>query len=439
MNRSTFLGAILLLCSFSAIAQAQVYGISAIGETQNGDLIAGYGATALDYELAAYYVGYTESFMYEETTVKDSGAAFDHDVPELSLYVAEVNTETPSHQYAANYAVITDHYLGFYFYHPIYGYYDPYGFRYYGDEYGSDETWYGCTCGGYYSFELMYLGSTEIGLYQPALTVEFQKADGSTLASPLRVGISSVNFDRRQNLKAVVSRPSAAPGFNIEVSGKLTLSDVSRSNNVFTFNIVGSSKSDARGDQYIRARHSSLGLNFERTASVVVPWNVGLPHDTTGGGVVIANIGVNSTTSPADPATASNLYRLITIYARYLNILVVDQFGDGVGAPELYRDSEVFEEFAPGTGFIPINRRITPNSTYVDPTGRVTFKFTPPDTISVNDTQALINWVSAPTQPMPAVTEVQNIRVRIDTFTLLTGIFNRVVTTVPPSGVNISW
>jgi hypothetical protein len=273
MKRSTFLGAALLLFSFFTVAQAQIYGISAIGEHPDYDLIEGYGATALEYEVAAYYIGYTESFILEENTVTDSGSAYDRDVPELALYVAEVYTETPSHQYGANYYVITDHYVGFYFFHPVLGFYDPFGFRF-GEagEGGSDVTWFGCICDGYYSFELIYLGSTGVGISQPALTVEFQRLDGSPLPSPLRVGISSSSKNRRQSLRAMVSRPSVAARINIEASGKLDLADVNRlGGNLIVFTIVGNNRSDDPGDQYIRASYAPLGINHERTVSVVIP------------------------------------------------------------------------------------------------------------------------------------------------------------------------
>jgi len=163
----------------------------------------------------------------------------------------------------------------------------------------------------------------DVNFVAPGSTVvidlAFQKSDGSALPSTLRVGITANGHDRKQHLRAVVDPSSEAANITISVSSKLQLSNVSTSGGIITFDVVGATKSDSRGDSTITARHSS-GTTFTKSTSVVVPAQVGTPHDTTGGGVVIANRALNVTTLPPIINVPSSQVDLVTIYSRALSI-----------------------------------------------------------------------------------------------------------------------
>jgi len=285
--------------------------------------------------------------------------------------------------------------------------------------------------------------TTSIGAY--VLGVTFQKSDGSSLPSPLRVGISSVNFDRRQHLRVVVAPSSLAQYFQIQVSGNLQLSNVSSSGNIITFDVVGLARSMSRGDQYIRARYNGdfggQAFNTDHPVSVVVPWQIATPYDLVGVGPVITNRAINADTSPVDPNIPSSQYRLLTTYLRNLTVTVLDQFtpGDPVGDAELYGNSMIYESDDFGGTFFAINQRLFPDSTYLDPVGVFRAKPTPPIIVSASDTTTINSWLASPPQEMPTLFVHPYVVVRVDFFVLDgTGLFRRSVTTSPPDSITIT-
>jgi hypothetical protein len=183
-----------------------------------------------------------------------------------------------------------------------------------------------------------------------------------------------------------------------------------------------------RGDAMIIATHSSGGMS-KYPVSVVVPFQVGTPHDVTGGGLVAANRVLDATTSPAIIGLPPGQVQLATIYVRFLNILVWDQFGDTIGT--LYAGAAVTE-----LGGIAINQNLTAASTYSDPVG---FFFVPVIAVVPAGSPAALAWPTQPLAPMQARTATQNISVQIDGFALTPAIVNRGVTATPPNTVTITW
>jgi hypothetical protein len=98
------------------------------------------------------------------------------------------------------------------------------------------------------------------------LRITLQKGDGSSLPSPLRVGISyddntnNIHHDRKQPLRAVVEPAAEAANVTITVSSKLSSSDVNTTNGVITFKVVGTMESDNPGDQTITAKSEQATL-----------------------------------------------------------------------------------------------------------------------------------------------------------------------------------
>jgi hypothetical protein len=235
-------------------------------------------------------------------------------------------------------------------------------------------------------------------------------------------------------LKAVVSPANQTTKVSIQVSSAITLSNVSRGNGVITFDIVGNTKSNTRGDASITAKYNSTRPIKTQQVSVVVPAKIATPHDTTGN-FVVANRALDSTTSPAIPLNTAPLYLLsdevylVTEYSRYLTITVKDQFDDLIG--DIYEGAVISET-------IPINQTLTSSSTYLDPVGYLVEK--PTSSIVKRNSSAASNWLSAPQLQIPITgSSTQNIDVRVDGFLLNPSIVNRIINVSPPSNVTITW
>jgi hypothetical protein len=98
------------------------------------------------------------------------------------------------------------------------------------------------------------------------ITVSFQKQDGSSLPSTLKVGISATLLDgttvhdRTQHLQALVTPHASVSQVTLTASSQLTMSVTSTdaTSGLIKFDIVGKTQSQDRGDATIwRQRHSS--------------------------------------------------------------------------------------------------------------------------------------------------------------------------------------
>jgi hypothetical protein len=264
------------------------------------------------------------------------------------------------------------------------------------------------------------------------VSVQFQKSDGSALPSPLRVGITANEHDRKQQLRAVVTPGNQVGNVTISVSSKLSLSNVATSGNIINFNVVGNTKSMNAGDSSITATISGGGTS-SASVSVVVPGSIGTPHDTTGI-VVRKNMVADDTTSPPSIGTPAGQVALVTLYARNLTITVLDQFGDSLNT---YASAKV-EEYSDALGrWVNINSPLNGSGAYTDPVGVGIFYQNVPA-----GSQQAQNWPSQPLLLMPPNPPfTQTFRVRVDGFELTPSpaISNRTVTTTPPDSVTISW
>lgn len=304
-----------------------------------------------------------------------------------------------------------------------------------------------------------YISAEDCGLFDAYLngscpgfvvTVQLQKLTGATwgaVPNPLRVGISTtidnITHDRRQSLRAIVSPASQASNIAIGVSSKLQKSDVSAdtSTGIVTFKVVGVSPSDNQGDSTLTINHSGTSV-ITAPVTVVVPYKIATPHDTTGGGVIVENRALNITTSPALPNIPANQFMLMTVYLRNLTISVLDKWNNPVG--DLYQGAEITEGVS--STVIKINQFLTSSSTYSDPVG-----FGEGTTVVNANDPMVTAWPSQPKIPLRNGTQsgTQNLAVFVDGFRLNPdpAISNRVVTGVgngnsvasPPVSVTILW
>ncbi len=231
--------------------------------------------------------------------------------------------------------------------------------------------------------------------------------------------------------KRLSDRAAEANGFTIQGS-KAQISNVNKdaTAGVITFDAVGVTPSDQRGDGSITASNS--GVTFSQSVSVIVPKKIAIPHDTSGN-LVIGNRALNKDTSPAIPDIPSSKVLLVTIYMRFLTITVTDQFDEAVG--DLYLGAEITEIY-PGQSEIAINQALTASSTYTDPVGRAEHNG---EIVDAGSTRAQ-DWINDAQIPMrPCLSETQNITVRVDGNELNPSIANRHIDTCPPSSVVITW
>jgi Big-like domain-containing protein len=295
-----------------------------------------------------------------------------------------------------------------------------------------------------------YISAEDCGLFLATLTsalpivvvqVAFQKSDGTALPSPLRMGISAttlggVTHDRTQHLRAVITPANEAANVTITSNNKLTVTQGTTSNGVINFDCVGKNQSGSHGDGTIKANHTGMVIGTA-AVDVLVPHNVSATHDTTGGGVVAANLVLDASTSPGWVCLPAGQVKLITGYYRFLNITVCDQFGGLMG--DLYEGAEVSEFASCDNQYHSINQPLTTSSTYVDPTG-LSASQTNGSVVPAGSPEAQ-SW---PSQPLitfqGSASNTDNIGVRVDGFQLNPGIVNRqwTISSSPPS-VTIAW
>lgn len=273
-------------------------------------------------------------------------------------------------------------------------------------------------------------------------SVAFQKGDGSTLPTPLRVGISSVKLDgtaqnRAQQLKALVSPASMAEHVMI-IGNKVQISDRTPNNStgVVTFKVVGITPSEQPADGSIRAEVGSTPL---RTHPITVVVPAKLTHDA-GGSLIIQNKPMNVTTSPPAVAVPATQMLLNTLYYKSFTVTVKDKWDMHVG--DLYAGAEVTEVVG-NNDEASINSPVTASGTFIDPVGRIA-----PGAILVPATDPRVAaWPSQPKlqalQPgLCSDTGTQNIEVFVAGFELAPAIARSVVLCRNQSGtytLEVTW
>lgn len=266
--------------------------------------------------------------------------------------------------------------------------------------------------------------------------VTITKADGSTLPTPFRIGINGGGNDRKQSLKATVSPPNQAANITIEVSGKITLTNVVQAGNgVITFDVVGKTKSDATGDATITAKRSSSTLDT-KTVSVVVPSKV---SNQSVGSYWVQNLATDGNSSPATWGLSAGYVFLATWHCKTVTVTVHDQFDASIG--DVYINAHITEDTQGPLQYQPINQSINSSSSYLDPVCR----FLPSSTvidpiIRVEGNGAVISaWLADAHEPLDSFSQNVNPPVKVDGFLLNPGLGTRRLQTAPPSSVNITF
>lgn len=267
------------------------------------------------------------------------------------------------------------------------------------------------------------------------ITIQFQKQSGTPLGSAFRIGITYGPRDRTQHLQAVVQPKSEVGKVKLNSTSGIAVTNIAIVGNVINFDLFGFIKSDNPGDQNVTATHPA-GLTVSQSVSVVVPAKVAEPHDTNGSGVIVTNLLGSAGSSPVIAGVPPGKVELVTIYTRFLQVKVVDQFSDPIG--DLYQGAAVLEDDPTvGPGFFSINQPLSANSTYLDPVGAAT-EYIPPVYVSPTSAAA-IQWSSQPPLPLGNYSRTQNIEVEVDGFLLNPGIVGRTIVATPPNIVTITW
>jgi glucodextranase-like protein len=266
------------------------------------------------------------------------------------------------------------------------------------------------------------------------LTVQFQDQNGAPLPSPFRVGITANGHDRTQHLQAIVTPADEVKNVTLAGSSNIGVVNVAPSGNAIKFDLFGLIPSppapSPRGDQSIVATHSS-GITVPQSVSVVVPAQVAQPHETFSGPVTPINLLGSAGSSPAIIDVPPGSVALVTVYGKFLSVIVKDQFGDLIG--DIYLGASVFETSLR----FPINQSIRSDSTYLDPV--VVFEELNPGSVVPANSAAALTWPQQPPVLLTPETIPQNISVDVDGFVLNPGIVNRQITSIPPSTITITW
>lgn len=177
----------LLLCPQQAEAQ-YAYGASGIGYDSATKIVYGYSRTSVDYYAGTYYDPYVEGFLFGPFGLHDYGYNRGYE----SYFPAVVETDTFSAP-STRYDVISDHYVISYYsvsvticdywgFGPGCGY-DPYGFSFFGGQFGGFNYFNGWDYYGYVPERTYYLGSTGIAGITPPAEDPCNSSSGATAAA----------------------------------------------------------------------------------------------------------------------------------------------------------------------------------------------------------------------------------------------------------------
>lgn len=249
--------------------------------------------------------------------------------------------------------------------------------------------------------------------------VTFQFADGSALPNPLRIGLTTKITSRKVVLRAVILPAGAVEAKDIDIvlsvvkSKVLKISPPKIAGDVITFEVDGVFDTIASISTAIQAKHKTMGVLGEAPFRVVIPHQVDPEHDTVGrNGIESANLAQNITTSPAEPQASEKEAMLVTYYERFLEIKLLDQYGDSLG--DLYNNSKV-EESTDEKSFVSLNQPIQSGSFFFDPVGFTIPPFDKSLLVKIDSKEA-VEWPTQPKIPLPdgMGESRQNFALRID-------------------------
>jgi hypothetical protein len=262
------------------------------------------------------------------------------------------------------------------------------------------------------------------------VSIHFQTQSGVGLSSPLRVGVTKNGHDRTQHLQAVVDPGSEVGNVSLSSSSDVAVNNVAIAGNAINFDLIGIAYTDPNGpSDSITATHKN-GVTATQLVSVVIPFQVAIPHDCVGTLIPPFNLAATAKTSPAATGLDPGQAILWTIYERILTVTVWDQFMSPIG--DLYSGA-VITESDQQTGIT-----LSAASTYPDPTGVFTEDI-PPQIVPVLSADA-VNWPMKPLiPPMGTLTKDTSRMVEVDGFDLQPAVERRTATLVPPNNLTISW
>ncbi len=250
-----------------------------------------------------------------------------------------------------------------------------------------------------------------------------------------RIGITANGHDRTQHFSATVCPADEAGNVFISSGPHLQLSNErNQGNGVISFDLVGTDKSNGPGDTYVEADYWTGG-SVKKTATVIIPADVGKPHPTFDSVVTPANLVCNATSSPSyfpnPPSSPQNTF-LETAWIKNLTIQVVDQFTNPCG--DLYDGSIITEN-----GGTLINKTLS-GSSYSDPVGPG--KAPPGQPTTANDPM-VAQWPTMPTnlcgEPPVGKQFKSAPSVEVDGFTLTPGLAGRSYTYMGNNHLKIEW
>ena len=255
--------------------------------------------------------------------------------------------------------------------------------------------------------------------------------------NPLKIAVPTTQIDTSRNFSADL-HPQGGSATLDAVSADFRVDNLVPTATGINFDLVGVRlfESAAPGDQMLLFQINGV-ICLEWPVTTITPHAIGPTHDTVGtsgdpgpGGVQASNELLNDHTSPAIFNLPAPQVIRGTIYVRWLEVDVVDQFGDPLG--DFYEGADIVED-----GKL-INQKLALDSTYLDPVGW--WICTPPPLPDENDPRAAPWITTASPIPMQPFLTVQNIKIALDDLELTTGIVNRTVRTDPATqNIIIAW
>lgn len=264
------------------------------------------------------------------------------------------------------------------------------------------------------------------------------KAVSVSLSMPAgeKIGVTAKGHDRTKHYYVAVCPSDEVSWVMLSSGSRLNMSNIQYGQNgQITFDLVGTDKSNDPGDTYVKATHAIAGCSVTKTATVIIPADVGKPHPTFDDVVTPFNLVCNASSSPSyfptPPSSPLNTV-LQTAWIVTQTIPVVDQFGSPCGG--LYDGSIITEN-----GGTPINKTLS-GSSYSDSVGPGVYY--PPAPTTANDPR-VARWPFMRTDLNGEPTVGKNFdsapAVEVDGFTLTPGLAGRSYTYMGNNHLKIEW
>ncbi len=152
MKQSLPIFALFILFALARPAQAQwVYGLSDTGPDYQNSVVYGLTYVEEDYYSYLYNDTYVEGYLFENSTQVDA-------LSSLGSNISYVITGAAGHG-NSTYSQVGKHWLVAYYFDPVLGWYDAWGFSLYGGDYGYSYTWEGRPP-TYVILQFIFLGAT---------------------------------------------------------------------------------------------------------------------------------------------------------------------------------------------------------------------------------------------------------------------------------------